>query len=80
MPKKILFGKVVSDKMDKTVVVLVSRFFEHPVYRKRVSRSKRFFAHDAENRCKVGDMVSILESKPLSRNKKWVVQTTKEGA
>ncbi len=73
MPKKIFTGKVVSDKMDKTVVVEVTRLVQHPVYKKTVKYRKKFMAHDEENRCKVGDIVSIIESRPLSRRKRWVV-------
>ena len=80
MPKKVLFGKVVSDKMDKTVVVSVRRVFEHPMYKKRISRNKRFFAHDDKNEFKVGDHVAIIESRPISKKKRWAVQVRSEGA
>lgn len=73
MAKKIFTGKVVSDKMDKTVVVEVTRLLQHPLYKKTVKYRKKFMAHDEENRCKVGDIVSIVESRPLSRRKRWVV-------
>jgi small subunit ribosomal protein S17 len=73
MPKKIFTGKVVSDKMDKTVVVEVTRLVQHPLYKKTVKYRKKFMAHDEENRCKVGDIVSIIESRPLSKRKRWVV-------
>jgi small subunit ribosomal protein S17 len=73
MPKKIYSGKVVSDKMDKTVVIAVTRLYQHQAYKKTVKKVTKFKAHDEENRCKVGDTVSIIESKPLSREKRWTV-------
>jgi len=73
MPKKELIGRVVSDKMDKTVVVLVERRFPHPLYKKVITKRKKYKAHDADNACKVGDAVMIQESRPLSRTKRWVV-------
>ena len=72
MPKRRLEGKVVSDKMDKTIVVAVERTFAHPVYKKRVRVTKRFKAHD-ESGAKVGDKVTIEETRPLSRQKRWRV-------
>jgi small subunit ribosomal protein S17 len=73
MPKKVYTGKVLSDKMNKTVVVGVSRLYQHRVYKKTVKKLTKFKAHDEENRCKVGDTVSIIESRPLSRDKRWTV-------
>ncbi len=73
MPKRILQGTVVSDKNDKTVVVKVERRFTHPLFKKVVRRTKNYKAHDAENACKVGDRVSIQESRPISKDKNWVV-------
>ena len=73
MPKRILQGKVVSDKNDKTVVVKVERRFNHPLFKKVVRRSKNYKAHDENNSKKVGDVVSIQESKPISKDKCWVV-------
>ena len=70
MPKRILHGVVVSDKQDKTVVVRVEH---HPVYKKIVKKSKKFAAHDENNQFKVGDQVSIIESKPYSKTKCWTV-------
>jgi len=67
-------GIVVSDKMDKTIVVKVERQFKHPLYKKIVRKHKRFKAHDENNECKVGDIVMIQESKPISKFKKWVLQ------
>jgi len=73
MPKKIYTGKVVSDKMDKTVVVAVERLTRHPVYKKRIRKIAKFKAHDEGNKCSVGDKVAIIESRPLSRDKRWRV-------
>tara|TARA_E500000331_G_C17075569_1_gene634577 strand:- start:359 stop:577 length:219 start_codon:yes stop_codon:yes gene_type:complete len=66
-------GVVVSDKMDKTVVVNVERKFPHPLYKKYIKRSKRYHAHDENNTHKVGDTVSIQECRPLSKTKRWEV-------
>ncbi len=76
MPKRILQGVVVSDKTDKTVVVKVERRFTHPVLKKTVRRTKNYQAHDETNQYKVGDVVSIEESKPISKTKRWVVLST----
>ena len=73
MPKRILQGTVVSDKNDKTVVVLVERRFTHPLFKKTVRRSKKYKAHDENNQFKVGDRVAIQESAPISKDKNWVV-------
>ena len=73
MPKKIYTGEVISDKMDKTVVVVVKNLVQHPVYKKTIKRTSKFKAHDEENKCRVGDMVSIVESSPISKNKRWMV-------
>ena len=64
-------GVVVSSKMDKTIAVQVERRLMHPIYGKFVKRSKKFFAHDEENTCNVGDVVRIMETRPLSKNKRW---------
>ncbi len=69
-----LMGRVVSNKMDKTVVVRVERIFRHPRYGKVLLRAKKYKAHDEDNRCQVGDIVRIVESRPLSREKRWVVE------
>lgn len=69
-----LVGSVVSDKMDKTVVVRVERMERHPRYGKVLRRRKKYKAHDEGNRCRVGDVVRIVESRPLSREKRWVVE------
>lgn len=66
-------GRVVSNKMQKTIVVMVERKVPHPKYGKYVSRRSKFFAHDAENLCNEGDVVVIKESRPLSKNKNWVL-------
>ncbi len=73
MPKKIYTGKIINDRMDKTVVVAVERLTQHPLYRKTIKKVSKFKAHDEENKCKVGDKVSIIESRPLSRDKRWRV-------
>ncbi len=73
MPKRILQGKVVSDKNDKTVVVKVERRFTHPLFKKVVRRSKNYKAHDEKNAKKVGDRVSIEETRPISKDKCWIV-------
>jgi small subunit ribosomal protein S17 len=69
-------GTVVSDKMDKTVVVRVERLVQDPRYKKYVRRYSRFMAHDESNDCKIGDQVSIIEHRPLSKRKRWKVQET----
>lgn len=71
---KTLKGRVVSDKMDKTVVVLVERLKKHPKYKKRYKVSKRYKSHDPENKCKIGDKVIIQECRPISKDKKWIVK------
>lgn len=78
MPRRILSGVVVSDKMDKTVVVKVSRKVMHPLYKKFISRSKKYSAHDENNVCKIGDNVKIRECPPISKNKSWEVITDEQ--
>ncbi len=73
MTDKTYTGKVVSDKMDKTVVVAVTRHFQHPVYKKTVKKVARFKAHDEQNACKIGDEVKIIETRPASKDKRWLV-------
>ena len=73
MPKRILQGVVVSDKQEKTVVVKVERRFTHPLLKKTVRRSKKYHAHDDANVHKVGDVVSIEETRPISKLKRWAV-------
>ena len=72
MPKKVLQGTVVSNKQDKTITVLVERKFKHPVLKKVIRRSKKYSAHDPENKYVNGDKVKIMESKPISKSKRWV--------
>ena len=67
-------GIVVSDKMDKTIVVAVSERVKHPLYKKIVNRTKKFKAHDENNECRIGDTVRIVETRPLSRDKRWRVE------
>ncbi|UNM06286.1 MAG: 30S ribosomal protein S17 [Holosporaceae bacterium] len=80
MSARVLKGMVVSDKSDKTVVVRVSRRFMHPIYKKYITKSKKFSAHDEANACKLGDMVSIQECRPISKNKSWRVLTEEKKA
>ncbi len=69
--RKTRVGIVVSDKMEKTISVLVERRLQHPIYGKMVKRSKKYLAHDENNECQVGDKVRIMECRPLSRRKRW---------
>ncbi|MGQ9456876.1 MAG: 30S ribosomal protein S17 [Anaerolineae bacterium] len=78
--RKRLVGRVTSDKMDKTVVVRVERLKRHRLYGKVLRVFKKYKAHDEENRCRVGDLVRIVESRPLSREKRWVVEAILERA
>jgi len=78
--KRTLVGRVVSDKMDKTVSVAVERLIKHPVYGKYIRRTTKVMAHDANNECKPGDRVSITECKPISKNKSWEVASVVERA
>ncbi len=71
--RKVFVGVVVSDKMDKTVVVAVDRLVRHPLYKKVVRRTSKFYAHDEHNECRVGDIVEIMETRPLSKLKRWRV-------
>lgn len=73
MPRRVLEGSVVSDKGDKTVVVRIERRYMHPVYKKIITRSARYMAHDDLNSHKIGDLVSIRECRPLSKKKRWEV-------
>jgi small subunit ribosomal protein S17 len=70
-PRKTMVGRVVSDAMDKTVTVYVERLFQHPRYKKRIKRTAKLYAHDAENSCHVGDMVRVMSTRPLSKLKRW---------
>ncbi|MBE0450001.1 MAG: 30S ribosomal protein S17 [Clostridia bacterium] len=69
--RKVRVGYVTSDKMDKTIAVTVEEFIRHPLYGKRVKRTKKFKAHDEENTCGIGDKVRIMETRPLSKDKRW---------
>ncbi len=81
MPRRVLQGVVVSDKMDKTITVLVERRVMHPIYKKFIRLSKRYHAHDEANQFKVGDVVQIEECRPLSKSKSWrVVLGAEQGA
>ena len=78
MPKRILSGTVISSNMNKTITVKVTRRIKHKLYKKIISRSKKYHAHDESNQFKVGDYVSIIESKPISKLKSWKVITNGE--
>ena len=73
MTKKILSGKVIKDKNNKTIVVLVKRRYIHPFFKKVLTSSKKYHAHDEKNKYKIGDDVKIIESRPYSKNKRWEV-------
>jgi len=72
--RKSMVGTVISNKMDKTVVVVVERLGRHPLYKKVVKTRKKFKAHDADNACQIGDVVRLVESRPLSKEKHWAVE------
>ncbi|MHA7817877.1 MAG: 30S ribosomal protein S17 [Pseudohaliea sp.] len=74
-------GKVVSNKMDKTITVLIERRVKHPVYGKYITRSSKVHAHDEDNQCRIGDLVTVAESRPLSRTKTWkLVEVVEQAA
>ena len=80
MPKKILTGKVISNKMNKTITVLVERKYQHPLFKKIIKTKKKFHAHDENNNFIIGQHVLIQESKPISKLKRWIViNNTNEG-
>lgn len=79
MPRRILEGNVVGDKADQTITVLVERRFRHPVYKKYIKKTDKYAAHDPSNQYKIGDRVSIIECRPISKTKSWIV-TTADGA
>jgi small subunit ribosomal protein S17 len=79
-PRTQKVGRVVSDKMDKTVVVAVDYVRRHPLYHKRITRTSKFMAHDERNECKPGDVVRIEETRPLSKHKRWIVREIVERA
>ena len=78
--RKVRIGNVVSDKMDKTVVVAVETFVTHPLYKKQIRKTTKFKAHDENNECGVGDIVKIMETRPLSKDKRWRVVSIVEKA
>ena len=78
--KRTVLGRVVSDKMDKTVSVAIERLIKHPVYGKYIRRTTKVLAHDAQNECHAGDRVTISECKPISKNKSWAVVNVVERA
>ncbi|MDI6689198.1 MAG: 30S ribosomal protein S17 [Actinomycetota bacterium] len=78
--RKVRVGKVVSDKMDKTIVVAVESIVRHPLYKKIMRRTTKFKAHDENNECRVGDVVKIMETRPLSKEKRWRVVSILEKA
>ena len=80
MPRRVLEGEVVSNKADKTITVLVERRFKHPIYKKYIKRSNKFAAHDEQNQCNIGDRVSIVECRPISKSKTWTLVTGDEAA
>ena len=75
-----LSGRVVSNKMDKSITVVVERFVKHPIYKKFVKRSTKVMAHDANNECQIGDSVTVAESRPMSKNKTWALVSIDERA
>ncbi len=79
-PRQQKVGRVVSDKMDKTVVVAVDYVRRHPLYNKRITRTSKFQAHDENNTCQEGDIVRIEETRPLSKHKRWIVREVVERA
>ena len=80
MPKKVKQGVVISDKMDKTIVVKVASYNPHPKYKKIIETNKNYKAHDENNECAIGDTVRIIESKPISGGKRWTLESIVEKA
>ncbi len=78
--RKVLTGRIVSDKMDKTVVVAVESLVRHPLYQRTIRRTKKFKAHDEENTCRIGDKVKMMETRPLSKEKRWRITEILERA
>ncbi len=78
--RRVMVGRVLSNRMDKTVVVEVERRKRHPLYGKVIALRKKYKAHDGENACEIGDLVKMIESRPLSREKRWVVTDILERA
>jgi len=77
---KIRIGRVVSDKMDKTIVVAVETLVRHPLYQRTIRKTRKFKAHDGQNTCRIGDKVRIMETRPLSKDKRWRVVEVLERA
>lgn len=75
-----LSGRVVSNKMDKSITVQIDRFVKHPIYKKFVKKSTKVMAHDANNECQIGDTVTVKESRPMSKNKTWALVSIDERA
>ncbi|AJQ29211.1 MULTISPECIES: 30S ribosomal protein S17 [Pelosinus] len=71
--RKVKFGKVISDKMDKTIVVAIERLVQHPLYKKSIKKTVKFKAHDENNESHIGDIVEVMETRPLSKDKRWRV-------
>ncbi len=76
--RKTLVGTVISNKMEKTIVVSIKRTVKHPVYGKYINRTSKCYAHDSQNQCQIGDVVRIAESRPMSRKKRWLLQEVLE--
>ena len=72
-PRKTMVGRVVSDRMNKTVTISVERLFQHPRYKKIVKKTSKIYAHDEENKCRIGDKVKVMSTRPLSKLKRWRV-------
>ena len=78
--RKVRTGKVISNRMQKTIVVAVERLFQHPRYKRIVKRTNKLYAHDEKNECKIGDKVKVMETRPLSKLKRWRVVSVLEKA
>jgi small subunit ribosomal protein S17 len=78
--KRVVTGKVISNKMDKTITVMIERKVKHPVYGKYIKRSTKVHAHDASNECNEGDLVTVVACRPLSKSKKWMLENIVERA
>lgn len=78
--RKVRVGRVISDKMDKSVVVAIESIFRHPLYKKTVKRTKKLYAHDEQNQAHIGDLVQVMETKPMSRLKRWRLVSVVEKA
>lgn len=78
--RRVLLGRVISNKPDKTIVVRVERYVQHPLYKKYYKRSKKMMTHDEHNECRIGDLVRVMECRPLSRRKRWILTEVVERA